>query len=209
MARPRTLDHRTIARAALVVVDREGLGGLSMRAVANELGVGTMSLYRYVSGREEVEGLVVDSVFLDVDVAISENASWDRNVTELSEAMRAAIAAHPAVIPLLLTHFASSPKAWQWLEALLSALKRAGFDARQRVFAVRTLQAFVVGAVQSEFHNELDGTSTVALTTLSAEFPLIVAAARTAMSISPGEEFSRGLDTVLDGLRAKLKTVKR
>jgi AcrR family transcriptional regulator len=207
MPRPRSLDHDSIANAALVVVDRAGLGALSMRAVAAELGVGTMSLYHYVTGREQVEGLMVDRVFLAADVPVPKTASWEREITKLSEALRAAIAEHPALIPLLLVRFATSPGAWHWLEALLGALSRAGFDARQRVFAVRTLQAYVIGAVQIEYLNSLSGESTSTLASIPVdEFPLIVETARTALSVSLDQEFTRGLATVLEGLRAHLKS---
>src|SRR5438477_8989130 len=51
MPRPRSVTPERIARAALAVIDRDGLEGLSMRAVGQELGMGTMSLYRYVPDR--------------------------------------------------------------------------------------------------------------------------------------------------------------
>ncbi|MGC9961221.1 MAG: TetR/AcrR family transcriptional regulator C-terminal domain-containing protein [Acidimicrobiales bacterium] len=206
MPRPRSLDHDAIAHAALALVDRDGLASLSMRAVAAELGVGTMSLYRYVTGREEVERLIVDSVFFAATIPVSKTANWERDVTELSEAMRGAIAEHPAVIPLLLARFAASAAAWHWLEALLRALSRAGFDAEQRVTAVRTLQAYVIGAVQSEYLNSLAGQSTAALASMPYDdFPLIVETARSAMSVSPDQEFAQGLATVLTGLRVSLR----
>jgi AcrR family transcriptional regulator len=206
MPRPPSLDRDVIAHAALAVVDRDGIAALSMRAVAHQLGVGTMSLYRYVTGRDEVERLIVDRVFSATDVPFSKSASWDRDVVELCEAMRAALSEHPAAIPLLLVRFAASPGAWHWLEALLGALSRAGFDASQRVVAVRTLQAYLIGAVQSEFLNSLAGESTAALASMPTDdFPLIVETARSAMAISPDQEFAHGLATVLDGLRASLR----
>ena len=120
--------------------------------------------------------------------------------------MRAATAEHPAAIPLLLVRSTASPGAWHWLEALLGALSRAGFDARQRVIAVRTLQAYLVGTVQSQYLNSLTGEGTLALASMPVnDFPLIVETARSAMSVSPDLEFAQGLATVLDGLRASLR----
>ena len=155
MPRPRSLDQVTIAAAALAVVDRDGLDTLTMRAVAAELGMSTMSLYRYVSGREEVERLIVDRIFLVADARVSPDATWQQQVTELSEAIHSAVRTHAAVIPLLLVHFQHSPGAWNWLASLLGALSRAGFTAPQRVIAVRTLQAYVIGALQSQFLNPI------------------------------------------------------
>jgi len=67
MPRPRSLTQAAIAAAALAVIDRDGVAGLSMRAVAAELGTGTMSLYRYVADRDELERWVVDLVLAEVD----------------------------------------------------------------------------------------------------------------------------------------------
>ncbi|RJO73611.1 TetR/AcrR family transcriptional regulator [Nocardia panacis] len=54
-----------VVRAAIELVDRDGAFGLSMRHVAAELGVGAMSLYRYVPGKEELGRLMIDAVFGD------------------------------------------------------------------------------------------------------------------------------------------------
>jgi AcrR family transcriptional regulator len=205
MPRPRSLDHASIGEAALRFVDREGLNAMSMRTVASDLGVGTMSLYRYVSGREEVERLIVDRIFLSVDASVSPRASWRRQVRELSEALRSAVADHSAAIPLLLVHFQHSSSAWQWLESLLRALTRAGFTAKQRVVAVRCLQAYVVGALQGEFLAPLDGAGSGALAGLSPdEYPLIVETAQAATSVTPDQEFGQGLTLLLEGLAASL-----
>lgn len=85
MPRPCSLDHTSIAGAALTVVDREGLSALSMRSLAAELGIGTMSLYRYVTGREEVERLIVDRIFLAADPDTVAHDSWQEQVRGLSE----------------------------------------------------------------------------------------------------------------------------
>jgi AcrR family transcriptional regulator len=201
MPRPRSLDQAAVAAAALAVVDRDGLGGLTMRAVAAELGMGVMSLYRYVSGREEVERLIVDRLFIAADARVSPDASWQQQVTELSEAIHSAVRAHAAVIPLLLIHFQHSSGAWNWLSALLGALDRAGFTAPQRVIAVRTLQAYIIGALQSQFLNPVHGAGTDALAKLSpGDYPLIVQTAQAALSVTPDQEFRHGLAIVLEGL---------
>ena len=79
MPRPRSLTPDQLASAALAVLDREGLAGLSMRAVAKELGMSTMALYRYVDDREELEGLVVERVLSAVDTTPPEPGTPGRN----------------------------------------------------------------------------------------------------------------------------------
>jgi AcrR family transcriptional regulator len=203
--RPRSLDQASIAAAALAVIDRDGLAALTMRAVAAELGMGTMSLYRYVSGREEVERLTVDRVFLAAGARVSPEASWQRQVTELSEAVRSAVSEHAAVIPLLLVHFQHSRGARSWLAALLGTLSQAGFTAPQRVIAVRSLQAYVIGMLQTQFLNPIHGAGTTALASLPPdEYPLIAQTAQAALSMAPGQEFGNGLALLLEGLASLL-----
>lgn len=83
MPRPRSLTSTRIATAAIAVVDRDGLDALSMRTVAGELGMGTMSLYRYVADRAELEQLVVDEVLARIDLTTSARASWRTQVIQL------------------------------------------------------------------------------------------------------------------------------
>ncbi|MFD1051394.1 TetR/AcrR family transcriptional regulator, partial [Kibdelosporangium lantanae] len=82
MPRPRSLDLADVATAALAVIDRDGLTGFAMRAVAVELGMGTMSLYRYVSDRAQLEALVVDQVLAGVDMT-PPRGTWQRQLTAL------------------------------------------------------------------------------------------------------------------------------
>ncbi|MEU7983368.1 TetR/AcrR family transcriptional regulator [Streptosporangium canum] len=59
------LDQPLIVRTAIELADRDGVAAVSMRRVATELGVGVMSLYRYVASREELNDLMVDTVFAE------------------------------------------------------------------------------------------------------------------------------------------------
>lgn len=205
MARPRSLTREQIAAAALSVVDRDGLAALSMRTVAEELGVGTMSLYRYVSDRADLEAWVVDHVLGSVDLELGSRAraDWTASVTLLTERARAAIAGHPAVVPLLLTRRHLAPSSWRWAEAVLSVLAGAGFEGKDRALAFRALLAYLLGAAQVEHLGSLGGEGTLALSQLSPdEFPILSETARVARHITPDEEFTRGLSAVILGLEA-------
>lgn len=205
MPRRRSLTNAAIAAAALAVIDRDGAAGLSMRAVAAELGVGTMSLYRYVSDRQELERLVVDLVLAAVDTSQARRLPWQDRVAELAERARAAIAAHPAVIPLLLAHRHTAPNSWRWSEAVLAALTQAGLTGRRRVIALRCLVAYVTGALQAQYLGPLAGPGTIALAELSpASYPLLAETATYARDVPPQQEFRQGLDIVLQGLHAQL-----
>ncbi|MFG1879973.1 TetR/AcrR family transcriptional regulator C-terminal domain-containing protein [Sphaerisporangium sp. NPDC049003] len=205
MPRPRSLTTTGIAAAALAVIDRDGLAALSMRAVAVELGMATMSLYRYVTDREQLEGLVVDLVLSGVDAAPPEGVAWQGQVATLVERVRDAVGAHPEVVPLTLTHRHASPSVLRWSEAVLAILTGAGFTGEQRVVALRSLLSYLIGSIQMEHLGPLSGVGTAMMAGLPREeYPLLAETARQARGVSAGEEFRHGLDVMMRGLRAPL-----
>jgi AcrR family transcriptional regulator len=200
--RPRSLTDNQLVAAALAVVDRDGLSALTMRAVARELGVATMGLYRYVADRQALELLVVDHVFRSVDLALPD-AGWQERVRVLLDRMRVAVARHPAVVPLVLRHRQAAPGSMRMIEAMLSVLTDGGLDGTDRVLAQRTLIGHLLGFLQSEHFAALSGPGTIVMSELSPnEYPLLTRTAADARSVSPDEEFRRGLDIVLRGLAA-------
>lgn len=165
MPRPRSLRPEQIAAAALAVIDADGLAALSMRAVARELGMGTMSLYRYVADRDELEVMVVDLVLAEVDLDVP-RASPARRLAALAERVRDAAAGHPSVVPLVLTHRHRSPASLRWGEAVLAALTDWGYTGKRRVYAFRAVLAYVLGALQVENFGALTGPGTLVLAQL-------------------------------------------
>jgi AcrR family transcriptional regulator len=202
MPRPRSLTQDQIAAAALAVIDRDGLAALSMRVVAQELGVSTMALYRYVGDRQELEGLVVELVLGGVDVSPPSGTSWRERIAVLVGRMRDRVGAHPNVVPLTMTHRHRSAGVLRWSETVLGIFAEAGVEGPDRVIALRGLLSYVIGAIQLEHLGPLSGAGTVAITELShAEFPHMAETAGHARLIGADEEFRGGLDLVLRGMR--------
>lgn len=201
MPRPRSHTPDQLAAAALAVIDRDGLPGLSMRAVATELGTSPMALYRYVPGREELEALVVELVLSRVDTAPPPPGPWPGRITVLARRLRDTMGAHPAVLPLSLTHRHRSPSGLRWSETVLGVLTEAGIEAEERVIALRALVSYVIGATQLEHLGPLAGPGTTAIAGLPPhEFPYMTATARDARAVTPDREFEGGLKLLLRGL---------
>lgn len=201
MPRPRSLTPGAIAGATLAVIDRDGLGGLTMRAVAKELGMATMSLYRYVSDRAELEALVVDHVLAGVDLRLPAGVDWRARVTILLERMRDAVSAHRELVPLLLRHRHSSPSSLRWIEVMLTVLGEAGFSGIQRVIAQRTLVGVMLGVLQNQYYGPLSGTGTETMARLpTSDYPALAETATVAARLSAEEEFRLGVRIVLRGL---------
>jgi AcrR family transcriptional regulator len=198
--RPRSLTDDQLVAAALAVVDRDGLPALTMRAVARELGMATMGLYRYVADRQALETLVVDHVFRSADLVLPQ-ASWQERVRVLLDRIRVAVARHPGIVPLVLRHRQAVPGSLRLIEAMLAVLTDGGLDGTDRVLAQRTLIGYLLGFLQNEHFAALSGPGTIVMSELSPdEYPLLVRTATDARAVPPDEEFRRGLDIVLRGL---------
>jgi AcrR family transcriptional regulator len=202
MPRPRSLTPDRLASAALAVLDRDGLAGLSMRTVAKELGMSTMALYRYVADREELERLVVEFALGAVDTgAPPADLPWRERVEVMVRRLRDTLRTHPSVIPLSVTHRHHSRAVLRWSETVLGILTDAGFAGQRRVVALRSLVAYVNGALQLARLGSLSGAGTVAISALDPEeFPLMAATARSAQGVDAEREFFGGLAVLLRGL---------
>lgn len=200
MPRPKSLTQTQIARAAMRVIEREGLAALSMRTVASELGVGTMSLYRYVDSREQLERWVVAALYDTLDPETPSDAAWTVRLATLLERMRKAAAEHPALVPLLVTRGHTAQGLLRWLEAILALLAGAGFSAEERMYATRALGGFVIGAVQLEHLAPVSGRAAQLPAHEHTAYPLLLEAAKTGRHVAPQQEFERGLSLMLDGL---------
>ncbi len=198
MPRPRSLTTEQLATATLAVLDREGLDALTMRAVAKELGMATMSLYRYVADKDELEALVVEHVLARVSLTVPPG-DWPSRLTALLTRMRAAVLEHPSTVPLVLRHRHSAPSSLAWVEAALAVLTDAGFTGERRVVAQRTIVSYLLGALQNDHYGPLAGAGTAAMAT-AEQFPLLAETAGAARKVSAEEEFLRGLEIVLRGL---------
>ncbi|MFL6122375.1 TetR/AcrR family transcriptional regulator [Actinophytocola sp.] len=198
MPRPRSLTADRLVTATLAVLDRDGPDALTMRAVAKELGMATMSLYRYVSDKDELEVLVVDHVLSAVDLAVPPG-DWRERITEVLTRVREAVVTHTATVPLLLRHRHAVPASLVQIEAMLAILTEAGFTGERRVIAQRTIVAYFLGTLQNEHFGPLAGAGTAAMAA-QERLPLLAETAATARGIGADAEFRGGLEIVLRGL---------
>jgi AcrR family transcriptional regulator len=203
MPRARSLTPDRIAAAALDVVDRSGLAALSMRSVGAELGMGAMSLYRYVEDRRRLEELVVDRVLGAVDLTLPDDAPWTERLSIAIGRIRAAVMAHPAVVPLIMTHRHTNVSLMRCGESLLRTLADAGFVGAGRVVAFRALLGYLVGALTAEHLGPLAGAGTQVLAQLPTDnFPCLVETAGDAREVNADDGFQGGLAVLLAGLQA-------
>lgn len=143
---PRPLLTRAgIMEAALALVDEEGAEALSTTRLAARLGVKGPSLYNYVASRAEIvdgisELLVVE---MDLDPAIR---PWTAALDSWARAYRATFAAHPNMVPLLVTRPTQSIAALQSYANTFAVLREAGWPEDRLAPIVQCLEYFLAGA---------------------------------------------------------------
>src|SRR5437879_11279 len=93
------LTRDEVARAALEIVDREGLDGLSMRRIADALGVGTMTLYGYFRSKQELLDAVIDAA-VDTVPEVDRSGTWRDQLGELIRNARRTLLRHPALVQI-------------------------------------------------------------------------------------------------------------
>lgn len=211
MGRKRAFTRNQIGTAALQVVDREGLAGLSMRAVAEELGTGAMTLYNYVDDRQQLEGLVVDAVVSKFRIpTATASTDWRERVIAIGLAMADRVRAHPDVAPLLLTRQSMSPDSLRPAEAMLDALSGAGITGTDLLVAFRTVLATVMGVIQAEVAGPMGRrrgeSSTDVLERFASldpeEYPHLIELAHHARQSSMAREVKAALELVVAGIEA-------
>jgi TetR/AcrR family transcriptional regulator, tetracycline repressor protein len=154
-SRPGGLSLDRIVTATLELVDEQGIGAATMRAVSSRLGVRSMSLYRYVQDRDELFDAVVERIVNeladDPEVQLSPVDGWRPYLAGMAHGVRRYARAHPHAFPLVATRPPAAPwvnpplRSLRWVEAMLTGLVREGFSAEQVLFTYRTFNSFLLG----------------------------------------------------------------
>ena len=131
----RRLDRDAIVEAALRSIDRRGAQGLTMRGLGQDLGVEAMSLYRYVTGREDVLEAVVTRLLQGLRAELDDQLTetWQGYLQTLAHAVRRIAVEHAAAFPLVATRHPAAPwlrpplRSLELVEDFLATLSRHGF----------------------------------------------------------------------------------
>jgi len=153
--------RRLILDQALALVDEHGLAAMSMRAVAERVGLTSMALYPYVGGKDALLDGLVDLLNLELGSACGDDPAdidWRQRLRALGRAVRALAHAHPGAFPLLLNRAAAGAST-SWLTAALRAtLHDAGAAPGDVPRLARMICAFLLGYTTGEITGGLPGT---------------------------------------------------
>jgi AcrR family transcriptional regulator len=203
-----TLNREAIAAAALELLDRDGLDALSMRKLADELGVGTMTLYGYFRGKSELLDAVIDVSVTEGGTSI--DGTWRERAAGLARGMRAYLERHPALVQIRLRQTMTRPRQFRVTEQVVRALVDAGLPHDEAARAFRLLFTYVFGYVAFSPDAAADSARAEVRTSLAAlppdEYPLLSSMVDEAVAAAAGDEqFDFGLELILDGVEARAR----
>ncbi|GAB7035720.1 TetR/AcrR family transcriptional regulator C-terminal domain-containing protein [Streptomyces sp. NPDC021749] len=219
LSRTRVLD------AALNLVDREGVGALTMRRLGVELDVEAMTLYHYVPNKDALLDGLVERLFsqalpfadegaetdtdADADTATDiESADWRALLRTYAVSLRQSLLRHPGVLSFAVSRPAVTPTTLDAVERGLTVLTASGFPLGAAVHALNTLSLFVVGhtAAEAAQPSRADAPGSPAwLAELdAARYPLLTEAARTGAGTDDAERFDFAVNALVNGFGAVL-----
>jgi AcrR family transcriptional regulator len=203
----RELSLEGIVDAAVSIADADGLGAVSMSSVATALGFTTMSLYRYVSAKDDLILLMQEAGIGLPPSSIGDAGTWREGLTRWYRAVLAVFEVHPWLLDIPIDGEPNTPNNLAWLDAGLGTLVETALPHTERVSAMLTLSG------QSRWHGQIlrtaaaDGMPPETLSELVTpeQFPYL-APAIAAGSFSDGESeaFEFGLLRILDGLEVHM-----
>ena len=214
-----TLSRAVIVAAALALVDDEGLEALTMPRLATNLGVGTMSLYRHIEGKDDLLDGVAAQVLSGVTVPYGASDDWEGRVVGYLHSLRAEALRHPALARILADRGLTVGPVLEQLETVHGVLRTAGFSDLDAVRAFYSLLTYVFGSLMWElprvhlqppaayaaaWHRALDGLD-------ATTFPNLTALRAELLTSASADQFDYGLEHLVSALRqhAKAKRGRR
>ncbi|MDR7280758.1 TetR/AcrR family transcriptional regulator [Catenuloplanes atrovinosus] len=191
------LTRERIVAEAVDLLDLHGIDGLTMRRLAERLGVTSTALYWHVKTKDDVLDLAVDHIF--GEVALPEPAAWRDDVRALAGGWRAAMLRHPWA-PGLIGRPMLGPNVLARTEFLQAALARGGFAGRELAVVTRLLANYVIGAAltESTWRQHRDPRARQHLLANRDAYPTLAASGH--LDEPPWDDdelFTRGLDAIL------------
>jgi len=135
-----SLDLARILEAAIGIADREGLEGVRMSSVAAEVGMATMSLYRYVGSKDELLALMADNAAPEPPAL--DGRPWRDYLADWTRANRDFLLDRPWLLQIPRNTPPVGPGTLRWLDRALAALAGTGLDLGERINIASTLTGY-------------------------------------------------------------------
>ena len=203
------LSRDQVLRAAVTLADEGGIGALSMRKLAQVLGVEAMSLYNHVTDKGDLLDGMVDIVFGEIGLP-SGDSGWKQAMRQRAISVREALGRHRWAIGLMESRRSPGPATLRHHDAVLGCLRGAGFSVELTAHAYSLLDSYIYGFALQEASlpfGTAEETAQVAREIAEqmpdGQYPYLAEMASWYV-VPPGHqygsEFETGLDLILDAL---------
>ncbi len=217
------LSLERIVAAAVKIASRDGLEAVSMSRVAADLGASTMSLYRYVSAKDELVKLMVDAAWGPPPAAGPPGEGWRGAMSRWAWAMRSAFQRHPWAVRVPLSGLPIMPNEVAWFEQALAALHGSGLEEAEKASVIMLVSGYVrtLATTEADIRAAIAASGATPDEWMSAyprmlatladpgRFPALatfIAAGVFDAADHPDDEFTFGLERVLDGVDALVRS---
>lgn len=203
-----TLTRERVVAAALDFLDSHGVEALSMHKLGASLDVKAMSLYNYVTSKEDLLNAVVESLWAEVEEAAPAAADWRATLIAYTGAIRATVKRHPKAAALIFSQQVMPDAALRTIRTHVTVLMSDGFSRDHAYDVMRTFASYVLGSALAEVTWDLgsDGCTPEVSDLLRPDTPEELAGVA---QIFCGQsnfdaQFQLGLDLMLAGLEHRL-----
>ncbi len=207
MGKRASLSKERVLATALKLADKGGTAGLTMRNLADKLGVEAMSLYHHVANKEAILDGLVDLVFAEIDVP---TGPWKSAMRRRALSARQVLSRHGWAIGLMESRRNPGAATLAHHEAVVASLRKGGFSIAETAHAYSLIDSYIYGFAMQElalpFQNtqELEAMAGDMFAQQLAEQYPYMAEFMVEHALKPGyayaKEFEFGLDLILDGL---------
>jgi AcrR family transcriptional regulator len=205
----RRLSRERVLRAAIAHADAGGLEALTMRTLAEELGVAPMALYRHIANKDDLVDAMVDVVFSEIDLPAS-TEGWKTAMRQRAISEREVLSRHRWAIGLMESRTNPGPANLRHHDAVIGTLRAAGFTTEMAAHAYSLVDSYIYGFALTQMNLPFNTSAEVAEVAQNMlqpfplnEYPNLVEFI-TEHAMKPGydygDEFEYGLDVILDGL---------
>jgi len=208
------LSKTAVVGRAIALADAEGLDALTIRRLAQELGVTPMALYWHFRNKEELLTGLADQFWSEIDTDVDETAPWAAQLRGLLESLVQVLRAHPSASQLLIAGEKQSPAALEATEVTLDVLRRGGFDPQHASAVARSALWTGLMLAMSEpgygpslseaDRTELQRRNRIRLAMLPPDrYPRLVEAAEPMTAChDPGFHYRFGIDVFIRGVQS-------
>lgn len=195
------LNRALIVETALRLVRTEGLGPVSMRRIADELGTAPMSLYRHLADRQELLVAMLDHVAASIPLP-TEVGDPRSEIIAVLTAIHDALRRDPWAVELIVTHKLAGPSIVPAIERIYAALRRSGLAPRDVTVTYALLWHYTAGELVDS-HHQVDDNYARRMVRAAADpqtYPALAEAIAAFPPGPPGDWFAENLQRLLDGL---------